>query len=163
MNFLLIRHAEAVPIEEVPSLDDEDRSLTETGRAQCQALATALKRLGLPLGKLLTSPLVRATQTAELLRDHLQQPDLELEVCEALRPGGKFKKLNRCLRMQEASTVTLVGHNPDISLLAAWLIGSKKAQVELAKAGAAYIHSEAGPGKGAGELLWMVTPAWCQV
>ena len=66
------------------------------------------------------------------------------------------------LRMQETETVTLVGHNPDISLLAAWLIGSKKAQIELAKAGAAFIRSETGPSKGAGELLWMVTSAWCQ-
>jgi phosphohistidine phosphatase SixA len=56
-----------------------------------------------------------------------------------------------------------VGHQPDLSEYAAWLIGDKKAQVNLAKAGAAFIECEAGPSKGGGVLTWLITPAWCKL
>jgi phosphohistidine phosphatase len=161
MNFLLIRHADAVSADEVPDLADADRPLTPAGLAQCEALAAGLRRLNVSLGKVLTSPCVRARQTAEKLLEHLHLPAQELEICEPLRPGVKHKKLSRKLHLLECDTVTLVGHNPDLSLYAGWLIGSKKAQVELAKGGAAYIRGEAGPAKGTGELVWMVTPEWC--
>jgi phosphohistidine phosphatase SixA len=51
---------------------------------------------------------------------------------------------------------------PDLNDYAGWLIGSKKAQVDLAKAGIACVHFEDEPDKGAGVLTWLVTPQWCQ-
>jgi phosphohistidine phosphatase SixA len=56
--------------------------------------------------------------------------------------------------------MALVGHQPDLGFYAGWLIGSKSAQVDLAKAGVARITCDDKPGKGRGMLIWLVTPEW---
>jgi phosphohistidine phosphatase SixA len=53
-----------------------------------------------------------------------------------------------------------VGHQPDLGEFAAWLIGSKKAQIDIAKAGVAFIHCEKEVTKGGGSLEWLVPPEW---
>jgi phosphohistidine phosphatase len=159
MDILLIRHAEAEPREATAGAD-EDRPLTEQGRTQCRGLAEALQRRGVALGKLVCSPLLRARQTAEGLLEHWAEPKPELLLCEALSPEGKDKKLTRFIRGLDSERVTLVGHMPDLAEFAAWLIGGKKAELHLAKAGAALIQCEAGPSKGGGVLTWLVTPQW---
>ena len=160
MNFCLIRHADAVPVDPVGAINDADRPLTEKGLQQCKALAETLKRGGVVLGKVVTSPYLRARQTAEEVLKHLPAPLPEMLVCDHLVPDGKEKKLSRYLRTLEAETVTLVGHMPDLAAFAAWLIGSKKAQVAFAKAGVAWIECETGPTKGGGVLTWLLTPDW---
>jgi phosphohistidine phosphatase len=159
MNILLIRHADAVP-REGNTLPDEERPLTEEGKTQCRTLAEALKRRGVDLGKVVTSPLLRARQTAEGLLEHWSEPKPELLICNALAPEGKDKKRTRFIRGLDTDRVTLIGHSPDLNEFAAWLIGSRKSQVQLAKAGAALIECEAGPYKGGGILAWLVTPVW---
>jgi phosphohistidine phosphatase len=159
MKLLLIRHADAEPREnsEVP---DEERPLTEKGQAQSRALSEALQRRGVELGKLVSSPLLRARQTAEGLLERWSDPKPELLLCNALAPEGKEKKLTRFIRGLNSDVVTLIGHMPDLAYYAGWLTGSKKAQIELAKAGVALIESEGGPGKGGGVLTWLVPPEW---
>jgi phosphohistidine phosphatase SixA len=56
--------------------------------------------------------------------------------------------------------VALVGHMPDLAEFAAWLIGSRKTQLDLDKAGVACIRCQEGLDKGDGMLLWLVTPQW---
>ncbi len=160
MNFLLIRHADALPVEEAGDVSDADRPLTDKGLTQCSALAAMLKRGGVTLGKVVSSPYLRARQTAEELLKHWTEPKPELEFCNHLACGGKEKKLSRFLRSLETEVVTLVGHMPDLAVYAGWLIGTKKAQISLAKAGAAFIESDTGPNKGAGTLSWLLTPEW---
>jgi phosphohistidine phosphatase len=160
MNFLLIRHADALPIEESAGMSDADRPLTDKGRSQCETLATMLKRGGVTLGTVVTSPYLRARQTADELLKNWTEPKPDLDVCEHLACGGKEKKLSRFLRTLETDSVTLIGHMPDLAIYTAWLIGSKKAQIGLAKAGVAFVESETGPQKGAGTLTWLLTPEW---
>ena len=81
-------------------------------------------------------------------------------MCDALAQGGKRRKLTRFLRDLGVDTVALVGHMPDLGEYAAWLIGSRKGQVDLAKAGVARIVCEGRPGKGDGVLTWLITPEW---
>jgi phosphohistidine phosphatase len=163
MDLYLIRHAEAAPVGDGGVSDDAERPLTEAGRARCKPLAEALQRLGVRLERVATSPLLRARQTAEELIAHWSAPGLELDLCEALAPGAKPRKLARYLWKKGCGSIALVGHMPDLAEHAAWLIGSKKAQLELAKAGAACIECEKLPAKGSGVLTWLVTPAWCDV
>jgi phosphohistidine phosphatase len=158
MIILLIRHAEAAPREE--GVADEERPLTEAGQKQSRALAAALRRCGVALGKLVSSPLLRARKTAELIAQSWEEPRPEVLVCEALAPQGKEKKLTRFIRGLDSVAVTLVGHMPDLAEYGSWLIGSKKAELNLAKAGAALVSCEAGPSKGGGVLTWLVTPDW---
>jgi phosphohistidine phosphatase len=160
MDLLLIRHAEAAPLGADGVQDDVERPLTENGRAQCKPLADALLRIGFQLDCLATSPLLRARQTAEELLANWPEPRPPLDLCNALAPGAEPKKLARYLWKRGAGSVALVGHMPDLAVHAAWLIGSKKAQLEFAKAGAARIECEKLPAKGSGTLTWLVTPQW---
>jgi phosphohistidine phosphatase len=162
MDLFLIRHADAAPLGEGGVQDDAERPLTEAGKAQCKVLSAALQRVGVRLDCVATSPLLRARQTAELLLENWPAPLPELALCEALAPGVKARKLARFLMKKGAGSIALVGHMPDLADHAAWLIGSKKAQIELAKAGVAHVECEKLPAKGSGILTWLVNTAWCE-
>jgi phosphohistidine phosphatase len=109
----------------------------------------------------IASPLVRARQTAEELLGAWSRPTSEMMECPSLAPGSKPRKLARYLEKLNAAAVVLVGHRPDIEIFTAWLIGSKKARINLEKAGAVLVRCDNEPDKGCGSLMWMVTPAWC--
>jgi phosphohistidine phosphatase SixA len=104
--------------------------------------------------------LLRARQTAEELLRSLQEPGAELLTCDALEPGGSPKKLAKFLRQLDDEHVALVGHEPDLGRYTAWLIGSKRARIEFAKAGIACVACDEPPRRGRGVLLWLLTPAW---
>jgi phosphohistidine phosphatase len=160
MDLYLIRHAEAKPVGEDGITTDEDRPLTANGEVQARELAAGLQRRGVRLTMLLTSPLVRATQTAEAILRQWTLPAPEWKLCEELAPGASPKKLSRFVRGLETDAVGLVGHLPDLGEYAGWLIGGKKAQIDLAKAGVAYLECPDGPRKGKCVLAWLVTPEW---
>jgi phosphohistidine phosphatase SixA len=85
----------------------------------------------------------------------------ELQSCDLLIPGLRPRRLSRFLEELDAKSVVLVGHMPDLGMYSAWLMGSKKAQVDFAKAGCARIECEGKPAKGKGVLTWLITPVWC--
>src|SRR5688572_15418001 len=108
MKILIVRHAEAVPLEASGVNADADRPLTAQGHVQCRALALALQRQGARLDLILTSPYLRARQTAQGLLDHWTEPRPRVEECEDLAPEGKASKLARVLRKAKAENVALV-------------------------------------------------------
>jgi phosphohistidine phosphatase len=160
VDLYLVRHAEAAPLGESGVTDDADRFLTSRGQEQARKVAEGLHRHGIHLGAVVSSPLLRARQTAEEMLHSLPQPGPQLQVSEDLAPQGKRKRLRRLLEDLGTDQVALVGHQPDLGELAGWLIGSRKAQVDISKAGIACIHCEDGLGKGKGWLAWLVTPDW---
>src|SRR5438309_1343090 len=97
MELFLIRHADALSLGERGITNDEDRPLSEKGESQSELAAKALHTKGIVLDKLLTSPLLRARQTAEILLRVWAQPELKLETCDPLAPGGKPRKLSKFL------------------------------------------------------------------
>jgi phosphohistidine phosphatase len=159
VDLYLIRHAEAVAQGAGGATSDEERRLTEKGKQQAQTLSSGLRQRGVRLGAVVTSPLVRARQTAEGL---LQQwPDApELHECDELAPGGRKRKLARFLADLGVDAAAVVGHRPDLDEFAAWLIGDKTVGIRLAKAGVAYIRCDGDPAKGTGTLTWLVPPEW---
>ena len=161
MNLYLIRHAEAADLEEGDTRDDAERPLTDAGKAQCAALAAALRARRVELNQVVSSPLLRARQTADALLEGWPAPVPEQLTCNALGPGGRAKKITRFLLGLSGENVALVGHMPDLAEYAGWLIGAKKAQIDLAKAGVALIRFDGLPSKGDGTLEWLVTPEWC--
>jgi phosphohistidine phosphatase len=161
MDLYVIRHADAEPLGAGGIQEDADRPLTSVGHAQGPALAAALQKQGVRLEKVVTSPLLRARQTAEALVKNWHAPAPELQVCDLLAPDGKRRKLTRFLADLGNHAVAIVGHMPDLNIYAAWLIGSRKAQIELAKAGCAHIQFHGKPDKNAGVLHWLITPNWC--
>lgn len=160
MELYLIRHADAVALSASGQTDDAQRPLSEAGRGQCAPLAMALQRHEVHLARVLTSPLLRARQTADGLLASWVPPVPELQTCDELAPGRKRRQLTRFVRGLGADVVALVGHMPDLAAYAAWLIGCKKGQIDLAKSGVARIDFDGKIGKGRGTLAWLLTPAW---
>ncbi|MBX7102550.1 MAG: phosphohistidine phosphatase SixA [Gemmataceae bacterium] len=159
MDLYLIRHAEAVSRDDA-QYKDEERPLTEKGREQARALARSLVARKVHFDAVISSPLVRARQTAEELLQNMPGPLGELEFCHHLSPGGKPRKLTRFLLGTGGESVAVIGHEPDLSTFIGRLIGSRDAQILLAKGGLAKVECEGVPDKDRGMLAWLLTPTW---
>lgn len=119
MRIYLARHAEAVP-EDVAGRDD-DRWLSARGREHARVLARLLREERVELDAVVASPLPRALQTAELLADGLDFLGV-VEVLPPLRPGYPARLAAEEL-VQRGQAVLVVGHEPGISSLGAFLLG----------------------------------------
>lgn len=152
MNACFFRHGPAAPRGKT---GDESRRLTAEGRRKTRAAALGLKELGLGLDFVLTSPLVRAVETAEILADvlGLAKP----RVGESLRPGVPPARLLSVLGDFRRKTPVLVGHEPDLSAAVSFLAGA--ARLELKKAGMAFARIDALAPRPRGTLLLLLTPA----
>jgi phosphohistidine phosphatase len=160
MELYLIRHAEAISLGEQNIHVDADRPLTDKGGEQAKMVGAGLQRKGVTLQAILTSPLMRARQTAEGILKAWSGSAPEVQVIDQLTPGTRPRKLARVLKDLQKEQVALIGHEPDLSAWASWVIGSKKAQLALAKAGVAHIRCDGNPGKACGTLIELVTPEW---
>ncbi len=119
MKVYLVRHAEAVP--EDATLRDEDRFLAARGREAARVLARLLREQGVEPDAIVSSPLPRALQTAELLADGLDYLGV-IEVLPALRPGA-HPSVAAAELTTRGLAVIVVGHEPMISSLGAFLLG----------------------------------------
>jgi phosphohistidine phosphatase len=160
VQLYLIRHADALALGERGITDDALRPLSDKGMTEAQDIGKTLQKKGIALDHLVTSPLLRARQTADMLLKNWIGKVPEVHVCDELAPNSKPRKLARFLRKLAGEHFGLVGHIPHVTQLAGWLLGAKKAQIVFAKAGIAQINCGNGPRKGVGELQWLVTPEW---
>jgi phosphohistidine phosphatase len=141
--------------------NDDERPLTEEGQRKTRKVAKRLKDLDLHFDWLLTSPLVRAYQTAEILKDVGLSHDLEKS--SYLAPGGDFQGWLHWLEQWQTSSaqsLALVGHEPDLSQWAEQLIWGKAPQrLILRKAGViGLLLPEAGSPVGHSQLFWLTPP-----
>jgi len=152
----IVRHA----IAEEVSADgtDESRALTAEGRKKMRKAARGLASLGAAPERLLSSPLVRARQTAEIVVEAF--PGLTIEECDALAPAVDERALTRAVSAASAGgDVMLVGHEPDLSgMLAYWLTGSRFAfETRFKKGAVACLLVDALPPTGKAILEWLMT------
>jgi len=154
VDLLIVRHAIA---EEQAGGEDAARRLTPEGRRRMRRSARGLAELVGEVEAIATSPLLRAAETAELLREALGGPP-PVEVA-ALRPGARPEALLPWLREHQArATVAVVGHEPHLSALAAWLVTGRAVPLfPLRKGGACLVALERAAGAGAGSLRWLAT------
>ena len=140
-------------------LDDGLRVLTDTGRKKMLRVARGLRKLPAKLDWVVTSPLARAKETAEIVA-RVAAPEAPLSECEALAPGGSSEALLSFLaEHSERTRVLLVGHEPDLGLLAGHLMGAgSKAKLGFRKGGCCLIRLQELPPRSAGELVWWATP-----
>jgi phosphohistidine phosphatase len=113
MDLYLIRHAHAI---DGAALRDEDRPLSAHGRRQALDVGAALAKEGVHFGLVVTSPLVRAVETASLIAV-ASRYDAGLEVVDPLRPEGSYKALVREViepALSRKLVLALVGHEPSI-------------------------------------------------
>jgi len=156
VELYIVRHAVAEERGEAWP-DDTKRPLTEQGIARFKKAVRGLARLDIALDVILTSPLVRAKQTAELLATGLTDRPHVVTI-ESLAPGGTVASVVADLEKHaKRSTIALVGHEPGIGELAARLAGSKT-PFTFKKGGVCRIDVDALPPHGAGQLRWFMPP-----
>ena len=123
MNLFLLRHAIAVP-HGYPGIDrDGDRPLTPKGEKKMRQIAEGLVALGVTLDLILSSPLVRARQTAEILAKVYNEEE-KLKYSDHLAVGGDPRMLINDVnqRFGAVDNVVLVGHEPSLSELVSVLL-----------------------------------------
>lgn len=136
--------------------DDDKRPLTDDGMSRMRKATRGLARLGVVFDVVLSSPLVRARQTAEIVAGGVA-PRPTLTNIESLAPGASFAALATDLEKHARKTrIALVGHEPGIGELAARLIGSRH-PIEFKKGAICRIDVEDVPPGGPGELRWFLT------
>ncbi|MEH1935145.1 MAG: phosphohistidine phosphatase SixA [Nostoc sp.] len=162
MELYLIRHG--IAEDKGLGIKDEERSLTKEGRQKTEKVAQKLVKLGLNFDLILTSPLVRARQTAEILI--AEKLSSQLEESSHLAPDGQISSwLKDWLEPRNYSQNTqlaLVGHEPGLTNWAENLLwGEVKASLVLKKAGMIGIKlPETGSALGRSQMFWLTPPKY---
>ncbi len=160
MDVILIRHGKAGNRDPNSWPDDDDRPLTAEGQAEHRAVTRAAKKMGIKFDFLVTSPLKRARETADIVANVYRWPE-EPQVAAELGHGYSVSAVVKLLaKFPPTSRVALVGHEPDFSELATALIGGKTGLgLQLKKSGMAGIRFEGPAESGAGLLLYLLKPS----
>jgi phosphohistidine phosphatase len=161
MKIYLLRHGIAADHGDPRYPRDSERPLTPEGRRKTRLVANALGKLGVKPDIILTSPFVRAHQTAEITATVLRLKK-RLQVCQHLASGGDAKRLIAEISKSHgrAESVMLVGHEPDLSQLASLLISGKPdgAMIELKKGGLCVLETDTLRAGKCATLLWLAPP-----
>ena len=157
IELFLVRHA--IAAERGPNYpDDRERPLTSEGIARFKLAVEGMKQLEVTVELVLTSPLVRASHTAELLVAGLGGKP-RLETLDALAPGGRpAQVLDSVARYaKRARHIALVGHEPDLGDLAARLLRAR-GSIEFKKGAVCCIELDGAMPAGPGTLKWLLPP-----
>ncbi len=162
MDLLIVRHAIAFDRNPRRWRDDGERPLSPEGMVRARKAAAGLKQIVERPQCVLTSPLVRARQTATILTEFAKWP--KPIDCEALAPDVAPEEVFASLADRKEKIVAVVGHQPALGrLLAACLPaqvrgGVKPGAFELKKMGIAMVSFRSIPREGSGVLQWLVPP-----
>jgi len=158
MHLYIVRHGIAIDREAPKCPADPERYLTVEGKEKTRQVAKGLAALGVVADIFISSPYVRATQTAEIFADELEYPKQKIRRTDLLLPGAEATMLFRELaRDKESAIVFLFGHGPQLDDVIATALGSKHQLTSLKKAGVALVELKRvfPPG---GKLVWLATP-----
>jgi phosphohistidine phosphatase len=152
MQLYFLRHGEADWPDWKKS--DDERPLTDFGKKGVRDVAKFLARLKVRPDLIVTSPLPRAAQTAEIAADYLKG---KLRKDELLAPGFGMNELRTILKRHRSKALMLVGHEPDFTTVISGLTG---ASLKLSKAGVALLDVD--PESQEGRVLWLFPPKFAR-
>jgi phosphohistidine phosphatase len=152
MQLYFLRHGEADWPDWKKS--DDERRLTDFGKKEVRDVAKFLARLKVRPDLIVTSPLPRAAQTAEIAADYLKG---KLRKDELLAPGFGMSELRTILKRHRSKALMLVGHEPDFTNVISGLTG---ASLKLSKAGVALLDVD--PESEEGRVLWLFPPRFAR-
>lgn len=158
----LVRHGSA---EDVGAGSDAERHLTPEGVRRTREVARALRTIMGEVDRIVSSPLVRARQTADIIA---QQLGFEggIEKSASLAPSAEASACLGALRCSADENIVLMGHMPHLAELASWLlVGEYGAQVKLKKASVCcFSCAENDWQAGGGCLEWLLQPShFCEL
>jgi phosphohistidine phosphatase len=158
MKLFLLRHGAAVDASVVGG-SDEARMLTDAGRERTMRAAEVFREMGVAVDRVISSPLPRALETAELTAKALEVGE-KVRRDDRLKPGASPETLLMAVAdlKGDPENVMLVGHNPDLEELLSWLVGPEgQSHLLLKKGSLAIVRLNGGAKdfkrKGCGELL----------
>ena len=158
MEIYIVRHGIAIDREDPKCPPDPERYLTEEGIEKTKRVAAAVAALGGSPDLLLSSPYVRAMQTAEIFASALDYSKQKIRRTDLLLPGTEPSLLFRELaKDKQTSTLFVFGHAPQLDDIIAAALGSKHHITSLKKAGVALIElKRVSPPNG--QLVWLAPP-----
>ena len=159
MRLYIVRHGIAAP-HGMAGMSEDERPLTKEGIHKLRVSASGLRSLGCAPEVILTSPLSRARQTAEILADALDA-GTSLEICAPLAPSGRRERVYEEIRRRgQYRSLMLVGHQPSLGEIAAEIAwGTPQNFIEIKKGGACALELEITREIPGGTLLWLLTPS----
>ena len=159
MQLYIVRHGIAIDREDPKSPSDPERFLTPEGLKKTREVAAGFSALNISPHVFLSSPYVRAMQTAEIFADRLKFAKSKIKQTDLLLPGAEpaafFRELLRNART--ADSAICFGHAPQLDELIAFALGSKRDLTQLKKAGAACLEL-ARISPPSATLTWLGTP-----
>ena len=161
MQLYFLRHGPAGQPGDPAYPDDADRPLTPRGRRRTRQAARGVRRLGLKIDAVLTSPLIRARQTADIVVEVLRLEPSRTRITMGLSSGGLFETvIDELLKDQPDAGVLLVGHEPDLSRFVSRLVSGEadRVSLQLKKAGLCGVEAERMPPDGHARLMFLLQP-----
>ena len=158
MHLYLVRHGIAIDREDPKCPAEAERYLTEEGIKKTREVARGAASLVEKPALLISSPYVRALQTAEIFAAAMKYPKQKIRKANLLLPGSEVGAFFRELaRNRDAESVFCFGHAPHMDELISAVLGCKRDATSLKKAGLACLELRrvAPP---AGTLVWLATP-----
>jgi len=159
MNLYIIRHAIAVDEGNSHYESDSQRPLTDKGRKKMRQIAKSLRNLGVEFDVILSSPYVRARETAEILADVFKMKK-KIAFSDNLIPMGNPELLiTEVNEKYSVDSIALVGHEPHLSGLVG-LLGAENAKIDvtLKKGGVCYLSADDLHHEHRATLEWLLTP-----
>lgn len=154
-----MRHGIAAGLGEAGVASDAQRPLTQEGFEKTRAVARGLRALDVRFDLLLSSPLVRARQTAEIVSSELGRP---VVIAPSLASGAGAARLRSEIRTRQASVLSLflVGHEPDLGDLVSWLLSGGEGGnfIQMKKAAVAALEVAFSGDAPVASLRWLMTP-----
>ena len=160
MNIYLLRHGIAMVRNDLDVENDSERPLTPKGKRQLRQIAAAMKKMGLRFDLILSSPYLRAKQTAEIVAESLKLTK-RLKYSDALAPDGSPKILIQQLTESKSApeNILLVGHEPYLSCLISLLTtGGLDLMMDFKKGGLCKLEIEKLSCDRCATLAWLLTP-----
>lgn len=160
MEIYIVRHGDAIDFNDPSVTSDEMRELTDKGHEEVALMARLLTRLGVVPDLILTSPLIRARQTAEIVAG-ITASKVQPRVSDELAPGGSLAGvMNDILSHGRPAQTVLTGHMPGVAQLTGYLVWRDDAlnkrfrTAEICRIDLA----DESPVPGTGDLRWSIPP-----
>jgi phosphohistidine phosphatase len=160
MEIYLLRHGIAVERGTRGFENDSTRPLTPKGKRQLKKVSGAMRKMDLKFDVILSSPFLRAKETAEIVVADLKV-EKHLKFSDALEPEANAEKLIRQLQKLKPlpKKTLLVGHEPFLSeLISLLVIGDSQLQLDFAKGGLCKLEVEKLSAGKCATLAWLLTP-----
>jgi phosphohistidine phosphatase len=158
MRLYIVRHGTAIDRDDPACPPDPERYLTKEGIAKTREAARGIGRLGVGPNRMLSSPYVRAMQTASIFAEVFDFPSNNILTTDTLLPEadplGIFREL---AKIKKTGEIFCYGHGPNVDRVVARALGLSQPITSLKKAGVACIELER-PSPPEGTLLWLGTP-----